>query len=113
MKWYNWQDVPFEEHIHNEHEEVPGVVVKHKTVKRWVHHIKSLGNEPDTMTHLMLVCKSLGEGNYVITLPKPCHLVLLGDHKFPPEWCMKDSGEHDYNPASECTCCSQCCTCGG
>ncbi len=71
MKWYNWQDVPFEEYIHNEHEAVPGVVVHHKYMEglHWFHHIKSFGNEPDTMTHLMLACKDFGEGNYYI-VPK-------------------------------------------
>ena len=113
LQWSNWQDVPFEEYIHNEHAEVPGVVVRHKRIEGWFHHIKSFGNEPDTMTHLMVACKSFGEDNYVITPARKCHLVLLKEHISPPEWCMKETDEHDYNPSSDCTCCSQCCTCGG
>ena len=37
---------------------------------------------------------------------KTCHLVLSGEYKEPPDFCEK--GEYDY-----CTCCANCCGCGG
>ena len=43
-----------------------------------------------------------------IKLSRGCHLVSLGDHKQPPAFCQRNEQTDIV-----CTCCSQCCTCGG
>jgi len=44
---------------------------------------------------------------------KKCHLVDLGDYPFPPPFCEKHRKEEEDEDVIECTCCPQCCTCGG
>jgi len=42
---------------------------------------------------------------------RECHLVLLGDEKVRPVYCERSSLTEDE--LETCTCCQQCCTCGG
>ena len=68
MEWYDWRDVPFEEYLHQEHYELPGVLIRHRLYPSKWDIVRSVcrGWKP-TMEHLKSVCEELGEGEYIIT----------------------------------------------